>query len=715
MSARWAGLTLVLAVAMVNLGCPNIVDVSTPDSPYGRVVVDFGAVSRAAGIPAGITAIDILVKGADMDDISATLTTPSLSATLEVPAGSGRTFDVIAKDSSSIPIYHGQSTMNIEAGAVHELNVTMALVYPLSYNANGATGGTVPLTLYREAGATLTAAANSGSLVKTGFGFAGWNTQADGLGTDYPAGAALMMPGAAFTLYAKWGAPSTDATLSALAVTPVPLAPTFLPAIHNYNGSAASSVPTITVTPTANNAGATIEFSFNGSAFNAIASAATTGTLTLDAPLGTNTVQVKVTAQDGATVQTYTVTIAKTVMVTITPAGMGGTVTPPSSEFTPGQNVALNATPDQGYRFIDWTVVGGASVAPINGAASNLIPPVTTPSWVTANFAPFNGGDGSVGTPYEIATLDQLKLMNSFRSSHFKLTVNLDLASEINWLPIGDATTKFTGSFDGNGKVLSNLTINTATDANRGLFGYVDGAVISNVSLTNINFVDTHNCAGGLIGTSTGATQVAYCTVTGSITAYQSAGGLIGQHTGGALAVTNCSTNVSINTYMYGSVGGLIGYSVGGSIQKSYAVGAITESSAGNVNYVGGLVGWNQDTTITDCYAQGNVTGTTYVGGLVGRNSGAGTEDITNCYSKGLVNAVANGGGLVGANSGAGIVTSSYYDTDTSGQTDNTGKGVPYSTALLKAAATHASTYSGWDFLTIWDAFIDGSYPTLRP
>jgi hypothetical protein len=311
-------------------------------------------------------------------------------------------------------------------------------------------------------------------------------------------------------------------------------------------------------------------------------------------------------------------------------------------------------------------------------------------------------------------TLDQLKLMNNFRSSHFKLMTNLNLSTEPNWLPIGDATTKFTGSFDGNGFGLDNLTINALASPNLGFFGFVDGATIQNVTLTNISFLATGNYAGGLIGTVTGATVVTNCSVTGSIAASQAAGGMIGQaDAGSSMAVSDSWTNVAIDSDNYGSLGGLVGYTLGGSIQRCYALGSITESSVVDVDYVGGLVGFNTETSITNSYARGNVTGTNFVGGLVGRNSGTGTEDIINCYSAGSVSGTTSIGGLVGENAGVGIVQSSYYDSDITGLSES-GKGTPLTTAVMKSAATHATTYSGWDFATIWDAFVDGSYPTLR-
>ena len=78
----------------------------------------------------------------------------------------------------------------------------------VTYDGNGNTGGSVPTdnTNYLS-GATVTVKSNSGSLAKTGYTFAGWNTKADGTGTTYAAtGSATFTISASTTLYAKWEA-----------------------------------------------------------------------------------------------------------------------------------------------------------------------------------------------------------------------------------------------------------------------------------------------------------------------------------------------------------------------------------------------------------------------------------------------------------------------------------------------------------------------------
>ncbi|RYZ92844.1 MAG: hypothetical protein EOP06_02980 [Proteobacteria bacterium] len=77
--------------------------------------------------------------------------------------------------------------------------------YSLTYYGNGSTGGTAPSdssSPYNH-NATVTVKSNSGTLVKTGYTFVGWNTQSNGSGTDYAAGATFQIT-AVTNLYAKW-------------------------------------------------------------------------------------------------------------------------------------------------------------------------------------------------------------------------------------------------------------------------------------------------------------------------------------------------------------------------------------------------------------------------------------------------------------------------------------------------------------------------------
>jgi uncharacterized repeat protein (TIGR02543 family) len=86
------------------------------------------------------------------------------------------------------------------------VGVAYAKAAASTYTVNGHTGGSAPTdgnSPYAES-ATVTVLSNSGSLVKTGYIFSGWNTAADGSGTTYQPANTFSMPAANVTLYAIW-------------------------------------------------------------------------------------------------------------------------------------------------------------------------------------------------------------------------------------------------------------------------------------------------------------------------------------------------------------------------------------------------------------------------------------------------------------------------------------------------------------------------------
>lgn len=78
-------------------------------------------------------------------------------------------------------------------------------MYTITYNANGATSGTVPETVQIEKGSSFVISANTGNLTKTGYAFTKWSTSTDGTsGQSYTPGYSLT-PSKNMTLYAQWG------------------------------------------------------------------------------------------------------------------------------------------------------------------------------------------------------------------------------------------------------------------------------------------------------------------------------------------------------------------------------------------------------------------------------------------------------------------------------------------------------------------------------
>jgi hypothetical protein len=102
---------------------------------------------------------------------------------------------------------------------------------------------------------------------------------------------------------------STDASLVDLALSSGVLSPAFISTTLDYTATVAFSVTSLTVTPTANEPHAAIQVRVNGGSWSPVASGSPSGPLDLN--LGDNLVEILVTAQDGTTTATYTVTVSR--------------------------------------------------------------------------------------------------------------------------------------------------------------------------------------------------------------------------------------------------------------------------------------------------------------------------------------------------------------------------------------------------------------------
>ncbi|MBN2129785.1 MAG: hypothetical protein JW741_09825 [Sedimentisphaerales bacterium] len=154
-------------------------------------------------------------------------------------------------------------------------------------------------------------------------------------------------------------------------------------------------------------------------------------------------------------------------------------------------------------------------------------------------------------------------------------------------------------------------------------------------------------------------------------------------------------------------VGGLVGHNYGGTVTQCYSSGLVSGSS-----YVGGLVGMESipsrggARTIMDCYSTAAVSATTaYAGGVVGYNDGR----IIRCYSAGPVSAPVGAGGLAGGDEYYGSVTDCFWDIETSGQTTRFG-GMGKTTQEMYAA----STFVPWGAcVSVWTIDEGRDYPRL--
>jgi hypothetical protein len=251
---------------------------------------------------------------------------------------------------------------------------------------------------------------------------------------------------------------------------------------------------------------------------------------------------------------------------------------------------------------------------------------------------------------------------------------------------------------------------------------YATGLVTGDIEiggLMGVNWGTLNNCyanvnvtgnawLGGLVSDNGGV--VNSCHATGNVTGGGFVGGLVAENYEGF--VSNCYATGFVNS-SGGCAGGLMGENAGGTVTNSYAISSVTGSYD-----VGGLVGVSlSNGAVTNCYATGSVVGWERVGGLVGRNS---WSTISFCYAVGNIDCDWDVGGLLGLND-YGTVTSSFWDTETSGQATSAG-GTGKTTAEMQDIATFSG--AAWDIVAvanpdtrniayIWNIVDDETYPFL--
>jgi hypothetical protein len=333
--------------------------------------------------------------------------------------------------------------------------------------------------------------------------------------------------------------------------------------------------------------------------------------------------------------------------------------------------------------------------------------PVPHVDWLT--------GRGNPEDPYRIDTAEQLILLGKASilwDKHFIVLADIDLDPS---LPSGQVfgqalIPRFTGSFDGNGHTISNLTV-TGADM-LGLFGRLEyGAEIKNLGIVDVNMTGSGGFVGGLVGSSQSA-SVTNCYSEGVVSGTGGAmGGLVGRNEG---TLSQSYSAASVSGAGRG-VGGLVG-SNGGSVTMTYSSGSVSIDGF----EVGGLVGRNSG-TVSNSYSTGAVSGYIPIAGLVGYNTGV----VSNSYSTGVAKNPSTervAYGLVGKEwwgvKSIGTVTQCFWDTQTSGQMTSAG-GTGKTTAEMQMAKTFLD--AGWDFVDetangtedIWWILEGQDYPRL--
>ena len=271
------------------------------------------------------------------------------------------------------------------------------------------------------------------------------------------------------------------------------------------------------------------------------------------------------------------------------------------------------------------------------------------------------------------------------------LDADLDLAG-IAWIPMGDTSHDFAGTFDGQGHTISNLTIGTAdapiTGELAGLFGVVEGTV-KNLFLDEVSVnANVGYYVGGLAAYAVGPIENCHITKLDMDAAASGVGGLIGYATSGN-SIYGCSVSgeIAVKSGCQG-VGGFIG-SMGKNAQITYsgATVAVTAPKERSTN-AGGFIGRGNGerdarAIVKNCYSKGAVTGGAYAGGFTGSMAGM---DIQNCYATGNVTDA-----FVGMTSFAGTNSVASYLDGVARNCYATGTATAGTAAFLNETATARS------------------------
>ena len=226
---------------------------------------------------------------------------------------------------------------------------------------------------------------------------------------------------------------------------------------------------------------------------------------------------------------------------------------------------------------------------------------------------------------------------------------------ELSWEPIG-YNKKYYGTFDGNGKTITNLYIN-ASQASMGLFGYTSQSTIKNLTIDNANVTNTQYNTGILAG------KAGFESTLQNIKISETCQIKGGKQTGGIAGILDCNANNCVNyATVQGieDVGGLFGYysRSGTSMTACANYGNVTASSTN----IGGLVGYFGSGTIQDCANYGNVKGTYRVAGMAGYVSKGKIQNVFSYGNLSATNSTQEVGMIFGySNNGSAEGMVAYY------------------------------------------------------
>ena len=266
-------------------------------------------------------------------------------------------------------------------------------------------------------------------------------------------------------------------------------------------------------------------------------------------------------------------------------------------------------------------------------------------------------GEGTVDSPYTLSSVPELVYLaeqvnqgkdKGYEGKYFKLTDDVDLTG-VEWTPIGYTQSgavasgkPFRGTFDGNNKTISNLSVSTEEEnLFAGFISYNEGTV-KNLKIENAT-IQGKNSVGVVAGFNGGTIE--NCHVSGTVkvstTGDDQVGGLVGynsgQNTKGTPIIKGCSVSgdVELSSETANQMGGLVGQDYNkGIIEGSYFSGKVTSTKNASGTSVGGVVGYTTGGSITACYSICELScsnSSSFIGGIAGRPDAS--SSIVACYA----------------------------------------------------------------------------------
>lgn len=319
---------------------------------------------------------------------------------------------------------------------------------------------------------------------------------------------------------------------------------------------------------------------------------------------------------------------------------------------------------------------------------------------------------------------------NTLEGQTVLLRNDLDLSEKI-WMPIGRYNAPFSGELNGNGHSVTGLAISYNSlgylEGYAGLVGYAGAtAYLHHLNIDGNILSDRFHC-GLLLGGSQSGSRIKRCIVTGSVTAAASIGGVAGT----AYQISQCEArNVVLTTNPNNGGAGGICYDLNYYDESDTYVSECV-SSGTIISYcnMGGIVGAASGSKkIKNCFSSMVLTGNSMIGGIadyIGDDA-----VVENCYYTGSItssesktSALIAGQGLY--NGTAPTITNCYWSKECGMTIDGLpaskrGVGTDISedptTGLTLAQMRNKSSYTGWDFDTVWaiDTNKNGGLPYLR-